>query len=88
MSHVHHVTQNIDFVIVAAAELKALRDHARARGWHNLRLLSAGSSAFKYDLGSEDLEGGQDSTVSVLPRMKDNTRFGIGTPRIREWRRR
>jgi hypothetical protein len=31
-----------------------LRTHARTRGWNRLRLLSAGSSTFKYDLGSED----------------------------------
>jgi len=30
--------------------------------------LSAGSSNFKYDLGSEDREGAQDSTVSVFTR--------------------
>jgi predicted dithiol-disulfide oxidoreductase (DUF899 family) len=69
----HHLAQNIDFVIVAAADPKALRDHARARGWHNLRLLSAGSNSFKFDLGSEDAEGGQDSTISVFTKDGDNT---------------
>jgi predicted dithiol-disulfide oxidoreductase (DUF899 family) len=33
-----------------------------------LRLLGAGTSSFKYDLGSEDPQGGQDSTVSVFTR--------------------
>ncbi|MGX7758440.1 DUF899 family protein [Streptomyces angustmyceticus] len=64
----HHLAQNVDFVIVAAAGLPALRAHARRRQWTNLRLLSAGSSTFKYDLGSEDAEGNQDSTVSVFTR--------------------
>ena len=54
-----YIAQNIDFAVVAAADPKALRDHARARGWNNLRLLSAGSNTFKYDLGSEDVGGGQ-----------------------------
>jgi predicted dithiol-disulfide oxidoreductase (DUF899 family) len=62
----HHITQNIDFVVVMAADLKAQRDHARSRGWNKVRLLSAGTSTFKYDLGSEDVEGAQDSTVSVF----------------------
>jgi predicted dithiol-disulfide oxidoreductase (DUF899 family) len=66
-----HIAQNIDFAIVAAAEPKALRDHARARGWNNVRLLSAGSSTFKFDLGSEDVDGGQDSTISVFARHSD-----------------
>lgn len=68
-----HLAQNLDLVVVAAAGLPALRAHARDRGWTNLRLLSAGSSAFKYDLGSEDAEGDQDSTVSVLTRDEDGS---------------
>jgi len=63
-----HVAQNIDFAIVAAAGLPALRAHGRDRGWNRLRLLSAGNSTFKYDLGSEDREGNQDSTISVFTR--------------------
>jgi predicted dithiol-disulfide oxidoreductase (DUF899 family) len=66
-----HIAQNMDFAIVAAADLKALRDHARSRGWKSLRLLSAGTSTFKLDLGSEDAEGGQDSTVSVFIKGAD-----------------
>src|SRR6266850_7938070 len=64
----HHLAQNVDVVIVAAADPTALRAHARARGWNNLRLLSCGANTFKYDLGSEDREGKQDSTVSVFSR--------------------
>ena len=64
----HHLAQNLDFAVVAAADLPTLRAHARARGWDKLRLLSAANNTFKYDLGSEDREGGQDSTVSVFTR--------------------
>ena len=63
-----HVAQNIDFAVAAAADPATLRAHARSRGWSNLRLLSCGDSTFKYDLGSEDAEGNQDSTVSVFSR--------------------
>jgi predicted dithiol-disulfide oxidoreductase (DUF899 family) len=69
----HHLAQNLDFAIVAAADPPALREHARSRGWTNLRLLSAGESSFKYDLGSEDSEGIQDSTMSVFTRDADGT---------------
>ena len=69
----HHLAQNCDVAIVAAADPKTLRAHARKRGWDNLRLLSAWTSTFKYDLGSEDREGNQDSTVSVFTRDKDGT---------------
>ena len=67
----HHLAQNMDFAIVAAADTKTLRTFARSRGWNNLRLLSAGDSTFKYDLGSEDREGRQDSTLSVFTRDPD-----------------
>jgi len=61
-----HLTQNVDFVVVAAAEPAALRTHADSRGWHNLRLLSAGDTTFKYDLGSEEADGAQTEWVSVF----------------------
>ena len=63
-----HLAQNLDLAIVAAADLPTLRAHARARGWDRLRLLSAGNNTFKYDLGSENREGAQDSAVSVFTR--------------------
>src|SRR5438874_6551223 len=69
----HHIAQNVDFAIAAAADPAALRAHARARGWNRLRLLSAGDSTFKYDLGSEDREGNQDSTISVFTKESDGT---------------
>jgi predicted dithiol-disulfide oxidoreductase (DUF899 family) len=69
----HHLAQNVDLAIVAAADPATLRTYARQRGWNRLRLLSAGESTFKYDLGSEDREGGQDSTISVFTRDSDGT---------------
>jgi predicted dithiol-disulfide oxidoreductase (DUF899 family) len=69
----HHLAQNVDFAIVAAADPATLRAYARGRGWNQLRLLSAADSTFKYDLGSEDREGGQDSTISVFTRDADGT---------------
>jgi predicted dithiol-disulfide oxidoreductase (DUF899 family) len=69
----HHLQQNIDFAIAAAADLAPLRDYARSRRWDRLRLLSCGDSSFKYDLGSEDDEGNQDSTVSVFTLGPDGT---------------
>jgi len=69
----HHLAQNVDFVVAAAADLPALRQHARNRGWQNLRLLSCGTNTFKYDLLSEDAEGNQDSTISVFSRDRDGT---------------
>lgn len=82
----HHLAQNVDFAVVAAADPATLRAHARARDWNKLRLLSAGDSTFKYDLGSEDREGSQDSTVSVFTRESDGTlrHFYSVHPRLAE----
>jgi predicted dithiol-disulfide oxidoreductase (DUF899 family) len=81
---VHHVTQNADFAIAAAADPAPLRAHARDRGWTNLTLLSCGDSTFKYDLGSEDEDGEQDSTISVFTRDDDGAvrHFYTGHPRL------
>src|SRR5579862_2253899 len=49
-----HLAQNLNLAIVAAADTPVLRAHARARGWKKLRLLSAGSSTFKYVLGRSE----------------------------------
>ncbi len=69
----HHLTQNLNLAIVAAAEPAALRTFARTRGWDNLRLLSAGNNTFKYDLLSENREGSQDSTISVFTKDQEGT---------------
>jgi predicted dithiol-disulfide oxidoreductase (DUF899 family) len=69
----HHVAQNADLVVVAAADPATLRSYAESRGWDQLRLLSAGDSTFKYDLLSEDEDGSQDSTISVFTRDADGT---------------
>ncbi|MBV1853679.1 DUF899 family protein [Catellatospora tritici] len=81
-----HVTQNADLVVVAAADPPTLRAHARHRGWTNLRLLSTGSSTFKYDFDSEDADGNQDSTVSVFTRDDQGTmrHFYSAHPRMAE----
>ena len=78
----HHLAQNLDFAIAAAAGVPALRAHARSRGWKNLRLLSCGNSTFKYDLAGEDAEGNQDSTISVFTRDSSGTlrHFYTGHP--------
>ena len=82
----HHLAQNVDLAIVAAADPSTLRKHARNRGWDKLRLLSAGESTFKYDLGSEDREGHQDSTISVFTKESDGSlrHFYSGHPRLAE----
>jgi predicted dithiol-disulfide oxidoreductase (DUF899 family) len=68
-----HVTQNADLVVIAAASREAIKAHAASRHWNNLRLLSAGDSTFKYDLGSEEPDGEQIEWVSVFTRDSEGT---------------
>jgi predicted dithiol-disulfide oxidoreductase (DUF899 family) len=68
-----HLAENVDFAVVAAAEPGAIRSHAEVRGWNNLRLLSAGNSTFKYDLGSEEADGAQTEWISVFTLGGDGT---------------
>jgi predicted dithiol-disulfide oxidoreductase (DUF899 family) len=68
-----HLAQNVDVAVVAAAEPSAIAAHAASRGWTNLRLLSAGGSTFKFDLGSEQADGTQIEWVSVFTLAPDGT---------------
>jgi predicted dithiol-disulfide oxidoreductase (DUF899 family) len=63
---VPHIEQQADYVVASAADPATLRAHARARGWHHVRLLSCGDSTFQYDFCAEDEEGNQNSTFSVF----------------------
>jgi predicted dithiol-disulfide oxidoreductase (DUF899 family) len=59
--------------VLAAADPAALQAHADGRGWANLRLLSAGASSFKYDLGSEEAVGTQVERITVFVRDADGS---------------
>jgi predicted dithiol-disulfide oxidoreductase (DUF899 family) len=63
---VSHLLEHANFGVLAAADPSSFRDHARSRGWRNLRLISAGDSTLKRDLGFEDEEGAQVPGVSVF----------------------
>jgi predicted dithiol-disulfide oxidoreductase (DUF899 family) len=80
----HHVLPSADLVVVAAADVGPLQEYAEERGWTGIRMLSAGTSTFKYDLGSEDAEGNQDSRVSVFVQDADGAvrHTYTGAPRM------
>ena len=64
-----HVRQRASFAVLVAGDVGAFRAYARSRGWRNLRLVSAGDSSLKRDLGFEDEDGAQQPGVSVF--LKD-----------------
>ena len=68
-----HLTQNVDFAVVAAAEPAAIRP-TRHRGAGATCACSAPATrTFKYDLGSEEADGTQTEWISVFTRDADGT---------------
>jgi len=62
-----HVSQKVNFVLVAKVDIGKLRGWARQRGWNKIRLLSSGPSSFNADFHVEDARG-QHPGVSVFSR--------------------
>jgi predicted dithiol-disulfide oxidoreductase (DUF899 family) len=63
---VPHLEQKVNFAIVVAGDLAGIREHARARGWRNVRIVSSQGTSFKRDFGFENEDGGQTPGVSVF----------------------
>src|ERR1700694_2053861 len=54
-----HITQRVNFAVVAKAPLPRILAHAQARGWRGLRLLSSGGHTYNRDYFGEGGEGAQ-----------------------------
>ena len=65
-----HLSDKVNFVLVAKVELGRLRDWGRRRGWERMRLLSSHGNTFNGDYFVEDKEG-QRPAVSVFKRDAD-----------------
>jgi predicted dithiol-disulfide oxidoreductase (DUF899 family) len=70
-----HLAERVDFALVAGGAVSDLETLAKSRGWADLRLLGAGDSSFKVDIGGEDDGGNQMPFISVY-RLED------GRPRL------
>ena len=71
---VPHLEQHVDFGVVVAGGLARIREHARSRGWRNVRLLSCEGSTMKRDLVMETPDGAQLPGVSVFARRHGELR--------------
>jgi predicted dithiol-disulfide oxidoreductase (DUF899 family) len=63
-----HVTQQVAFAIVARSPIERLREHARERGWRDVRLLSSSGNTFNADYHAEDEAGEQYPLAHVFVR--------------------
>ena len=66
-----HIAQRTNLAVVAKAPIGQIRDWARGRGWHNLRLLSSGGCSYNSDYLAETPEGEQLPIVNVFQKTED-----------------
>jgi predicted dithiol-disulfide oxidoreductase (DUF899 family) len=74
-----HITQRINFAIVAKAPLPRILAHAHQRGWRGLRLLSSAGTAYNRDYFGEDAEGAQRPMLNVFRREGEVIRHFWGS---------
>jgi predicted dithiol-disulfide oxidoreductase (DUF899 family) len=65
---VEHVSQNMNFAVVAKAPLDRVLTFARERGWRRLRLLSSADNTYNRDYLGETPEGTQRPVLNVFHR--------------------
>jgi predicted dithiol-disulfide oxidoreductase (DUF899 family) len=63
-----HITQRINFAVVAKAPIERFRGHATRRGWRHARLLSSAGNTYNRDYHAEGPEGGQNPIATVFAR--------------------
>jgi predicted dithiol-disulfide oxidoreductase (DUF899 family) len=61
-----HVSQRINFAVVAKSPLERIRAVARERHWRNLRLLSSANNTYNHDYLGEDSKGNQFPSLNIF----------------------
>jgi predicted dithiol-disulfide oxidoreductase (DUF899 family) len=75
----HHIAQRTNLVVIAKSPLARIEEHARARGWRNLELLSSQGNGYNRDYHGEDAEGKQWPMLNVFMRRNGKVRHFWGT---------
>ena len=63
---VHHATQLVNFCVAAKSPIQRIRDCARDRRWHRLRLLSSMGNGYNVDYHAESESGNQIPAINVF----------------------
>ena len=63
-----HATQRVNLVVAAKSPIRRIREHARARGWTGLRLVSTAGTTYNRDYHGETEEGAQIPALNVFVR--------------------
>jgi predicted dithiol-disulfide oxidoreductase (DUF899 family) len=73
-----HVSQRLNFSVVAKTSLARLLTFAKERGWRHLRLLSSVGNTYNRDYFGEDAEGWQMPMLNVFHRESETIRHFWG----------
>jgi predicted dithiol-disulfide oxidoreductase (DUF899 family) len=69
-----HVGQRTNLVVIARSPIERILEHARGRGWSNLRLLSSAGNSYNRDYHAETADGSQWPLLNVFVRRKGEIR--------------
>jgi predicted dithiol-disulfide oxidoreductase (DUF899 family) len=69
-----HLSQRVNLAVVAKSPLPRILEHAHARDWRNLRLLSSANNSFNLDYHGEDASGSQWPMLNVFVKRGDAIR--------------
>jgi predicted dithiol-disulfide oxidoreductase (DUF899 family) len=74
-----HIAQRTSLVVIAKSPLERIKEHARRRGWSNLRLLSSEGNTYNHDYHAETAEGAQMPMLNVFRKEGGKVRHFYGT---------
>jgi predicted dithiol-disulfide oxidoreductase (DUF899 family) len=63
-----HLDERISLAVVAKSPIERIQEHAKARGWQRLRLLSSAGTTFNHDYHAEDEQANQIPLLNVFVR--------------------
>ena len=63
-----HIVQRVSLAVAAKVPIHQFREHARKRGWRNIRLLSSANTTYNRDYHAEAPDGAQDPMATVFVR--------------------
>jgi len=73
-----HVAQRTNLVVIGRSPIARIREHARQRGWSNLRLLSSAGNDYNRDYFAESPDGDQFPALNVFVRRNGAIRHFWG----------
>jgi predicted dithiol-disulfide oxidoreductase (DUF899 family) len=63
-----HISQRVNLAVAAKVPIEQFSEHARSRGWRNIRLLSSAATTYNTDYNAESQDGSQDPIATVFVR--------------------